>query len=62
MSRETIHYTVELLMNGNVNIYRGDSCTQRNLAWENISPAGAVEVIGGWIVTWSDNEKDKRDK
>lgn len=52
-NRQTVHYTVELLQNGNFNIYDGTECVQRNLVWGNISPTGAAECLGGWVITWA---------
>lgn len=62
MSKQTIHYTVELLQNGNFNIYEGDLCVERNLRWKNISPKGASEALGAWVITWAENEKEARNK
>lgn len=63
MTRQTIHYTVELLLNGNFNIYEGDLCVSRHLRWKNISPAGAAEYVGTWVITWAEEEaKSKAEK
>lgn len=61
-SRETIHYTIELRLNGNFNIYEGDTCTARTLKWSNISPAGTAEVLGSWVITWAENAKHEQNK
>jgi hypothetical protein len=50
--RKNINYTLELLKNGNLNIYEGTTCTSRTLRWQNISVKDAVEAISGWIVPW----------
>jgi len=60
--KQTIHYTVELLANGTFNIYEGDSCTQRNLRFAGLSPAGAAERVGTWVIDWYENEKAKREE
>lgn len=60
--KQTIHYTVELLANGNFNIYEGDMCYSHKLRWQNISPAGAAEALGGWVITWAENEKAHKEE
>lgn len=61
MNRQTIHYTVELLQNGNFNIYEGTMCMRHKLVWQNITPAGAAECLGGWVITWAENEKKNKE-
>ena len=60
MDRQTIHYTVELLISGNFNIYEGNQCVARKLRWKNISPTGAAAALGSWVIDWSREEMAKK--
>ena len=61
-SRQTIHYTVELLQNGNFNIYEGDACYRHTLRWGNVTPVGTAEILGSWVITWAENEKAHKEE
>ena len=50
--RENMNYTLEVLKNGNLNIYEGTACTRRTLRWQNISVEGAKQVLSDWINPW----------
>ena len=58
--KQYIEYTVELLMSGNLNIYEGKMCYEKNFKFKNISPEGAAYYVGGWVLDWVASEKEVR--
>ena len=50
--RTNINYTLEVLENGHLNIYRGTTCTYETLCWQDISVRGAMEALSVWIIPW----------